>query len=125
LLEGRDQVRLNKSASSYFRKAHNAFETSIKMNPNNAYAHLGLAELCSWEVRTAKDAKYDVYLDQGLKSIQTALRLNPALAEGYAIRGVLYKLKKETNQDLQIASRESIQKALQMNRNLQREYGDL
>ena len=121
-LEGRDLIRRNKSAKIEFQKARNAFETSIKLNPNNPYTYLGLAELCSWEASVSNGAKVDTLLDEGFKSIQTALSINPALAEGYAIRGVLYRHKKETNKDSQTASRESIQKALEMNQNLKREY---
>ncbi len=120
-LQGREQMQKGASPLLLFQKARNAFEASIKTNPNNPYAYLGIAELCRWQIQSAKGKNTDPYVDEGLKSVKSALSINPALAEGYAIRGILYKMKEKDPQSQSVAH-DSIQKALEMNQNLRSKY---
>jgi serine/threonine-protein kinase len=122
LLQGREQIRKGTSPQKTFQKSRKALETSLKLNSNNPYTYLRFAELCRWEVETDSAANAQKHIDEGLKFVESALSINPSLAEAYAIRGVLLNRFQKKNAEMQSASRESIQKALEMNGNLQREY---
>jgi tetratricopeptide (TPR) repeat protein len=124
LLEGRERMQRGSSPLIAFQKASNAFEASLKLNPNNPHAYLGLAELSRWQIQAGSLQNAEKHVDEGLKFIQSALSINPSLAEAYAIRGVLMSqlTKNQKDPQMKTTSRESIQKALEMNRNLQREY---
>ena len=58
-------------------------------------------------------------IDEGLQSIEGALKLNPQFADAYAIQGLLLLAKGD-----RIAGNSSIQKALTLNKNLAYLYGE-
>jgi serine/threonine-protein kinase len=97
---------------------------ALEKNSNNASAHAILAEVA--EIRTEwlhrKNQSAENVITEGLTHANKALKLNPSLSETQALLGRLHWLQSKSNKESKQLAIQSLQKAIQMNKNLERKY---
>ena len=113
LLEARWNLLQGKNPEGSLNQSRSAFQQSIKMNPNEAGAYIGLAEHYYW---IATFRKSEEPVQEGLKTVEQALRVNPASAEAYGCKGMLLSLKDRS------AAEEAFRQAFSRNRHLTNRY---
>ncbi len=79
------------------------FEQAIKLDPNFALAHAGIANVCGliYELRE----QHSKWIEKGLAACDRALAVDPQLPEGLAARGRLYYAQKRYDEAVQYAQR--------------------
>ncbi len=123
-------ISRNQNPQGAFSNAEKDFREVIRTNPDNRDAQLGLAELhrwrAEWLVKKGKSPSDDA--NAGAAIISKILSSYPQTARAYAIQGMLYLLQSKAKMDaiektkLQDQSRQSLEKALSLNRNLTNQY---
>jgi Tfp pilus assembly protein PilF len=99
---------------------------AIELNPLDSSALTDLAEVNRLKAEIATDDDSAIrHIDQGFTRIEEALKQNPNYARAYAIRALLYRerarRRDDKTSDLTL-SEQNLQKALQLNSNLAREF---
>lgn len=123
-------IRRNQFPKPHFEKAKIALQQALRLAPEYAEVHLTMAKLYRWQAGWNLQNKLDPRTDiqHGLLVCEKALAINPQMAEAQAIQGTLYFMKahaeKNGNTRIEEARRAvaSLEKALQMNILLKREY---
>lgn len=119
ILAARWQIHTGQSPDSSLDKAEGVANLVLQNNPNDADAYAALAEIsevqAEWLYRQSKPL--DDVVNDGFTKARKALELNPTLAETQAVLGKLQWL----NSNKQMAI-ESLQKAIQINKNLESKY---
>ena len=121
-------------------RAVTAAQTAVELGPNDADAHGRLCESLRHaaaarvqrpQLPSALSVETNQWIDRGLKECAAALVINPTLAVAYANRGALLTLQAEresnptTRQFIADSARESLEKALTINKFRHREWNPL
>ena len=130
MIRARRLMKTRSPADEPLRLAARNLQNSLAINANEPEIFQSLAEYhrLNAESLLTQGKTPDKDLEEGLQVIEKALSLKPDLAESIAIRGILCLLKSASLQDAQSKqtwmeqARQAFEKALLMNKNLQRLY---
>jgi len=112
-LKGRSQLVRYKTEST--RAAVEAFEKALRLDPDYALAHAGLAMASALTSRDASEAEAKDWVNRAQAEVDRALKLDPGLAEAHEARAAVYR---NTEFDWEGTIRES-RRALELNPNLE------
>ncbi|MBI2840717.1 MAG: hypothetical protein HYX75_20560 [Acidobacteria bacterium] len=132
ILEARWQIQRRQSPTLLLTRARQRLEKAMALEPNEASYPCALAGVhrfqAEWNIRqnALEDARRE--LSEGINMARQAVAIDVNLAEGAGTIGVLSLLQAQIEPDpvrrseLALAARQSIEKALALNKYLQREY---
>jgi len=129
-LEAKWLILQSKSAEKALNDCHQALEEGLKISPKNTNINALLASAFSLEVESlikqnSKNA--DEFVEKGVKASEQALIANANNADAYVSKAELYLLSasiqtdKNKAKELAIKAQESLQKALSLNKLLEKE----
>ena len=129
-LEAKWLILQNKSAEKALNDCYKAIEEGLKINPKNTNINALLASTFSLEVESLikqNSKNVDEFIEKGLKASEQALSANLNNADAYVSKAELYLLSasiqadKSKAKELAIKAQESLQKALSLNKLLEKE----
>ena len=132
-LAARWGLKVGESPVRFFTAAHKAYKKSVELNDQEAELYRMMAEMYRWEAEWTQKQKRPAQeaIVNGLQMVQKTLSFDAENADALAIQGTLYLLKAREEEDRSqranaaSMAQSSLDRALKINRWLQREYGPL
>lgn len=89
-------------------EAADAFRHAIRLNPNNALAHMMLADSVETLARTEKQPEAAAkLLDEAMSEADAALKIQASLGQAHVVRGRVFRARKQTAESI-AAFREAV-----------------
>ncbi|MBI4851224.1 MAG: protein kinase [Acidobacteria bacterium] len=132
LLETEWLISQSGSLDEVLDKAYQSLTQAIGLNPSNSETYMLLANLYRWKIEWSlkQNKPINEFVEKGLNMVEKSLSNNANNADVYAVKGAIYLLSSQNQQDsvkkeLLRESKQSFEKALSLNRLLINEYQTL